>query len=101
MGCPHAAEAAETAAPEATEAATAAPTAIAGTPTHGYAPTHEAGMSLISLNVRNRGQPGPNLLAVSFSQFDPEAATDRLSGSLGQQQTSPRVRRRRTVCAQH
>jgi hypothetical protein len=28
-------------------------------------------MSLISLNVRFQGQPGPHLLAVSFSQFDP------------------------------
>jgi hypothetical protein len=43
------------------------------TPTHGYEPTREAGMSLISLNVRNRGQPGKHMLAVSFSQFDPEA----------------------------
>jgi hypothetical protein len=40
------------------------------TPTHGYEPTREAGMSLISLNVRFQGQPGPHLLAVSFSQFD-------------------------------
>jgi hypothetical protein len=42
------------------------------TPTHGYEPTREAGMSLILLNVRFQGQPGPHLLAVSFSQFDPE-----------------------------
>jgi hypothetical protein len=42
------------------------------TPTHGYEPTREGGMGLISLNVRNRGQLGPHLLAVSFSQFDPE-----------------------------
>jgi hypothetical protein len=68
----HAAEATEAAAPEATEAATAAPPRrIAGTPTHGDAPTREAGMSFISLNVHNRGQPGPHLLAVSSSQFDP------------------------------
>jgi hypothetical protein len=33
--------------------------------------TREAVMSLISLNVRNRGQAGPHLLVVSFSQFDP------------------------------
>jgi hypothetical protein len=34
------------------------------TPTHGYAPTREAGMSLISLNVRFQGRarrPGKNL----------------------------------------
>jgi len=60
------------AAPEATEAATAAAAPIAGTPTHGYAATREAGMSLISLNVRFQGQPGPHLLALSFSQFDPQ-----------------------------
>jgi hypothetical protein len=36
----------------------------------GCEPTREAGMSLISLNVRSQGQPGPHLLAVSFSQFD-------------------------------
>ena len=41
------------------------------TPTHGYEPTREAGMSLISLNVRFRWQPGPHLLVVSFSQFGP------------------------------
>ncbi len=71
---PHAAdEATEAAAPEATEAATIAPRRIAGTPTHGYEATREGGMGLISLNVRNRGQPGPYLLAVSFSQFDPVA----------------------------
>ena len=28
-------------------------------------------MSLISPNVRFQGQPGPHLLGVSFSQFDP------------------------------
>jgi hypothetical protein len=40
----HATDKAEAAAPEATEAATAAaPAPIAGTPTHGYAPTREAG----------------------------------------------------------
>src|SRR6266851_4567181 len=48
------------------------PPPIAGTPTHGYAATREAGMSLISLNVRFQGQPGPHLLALSFSQFDPQ-----------------------------
>jgi len=37
--------------------AAAAPGPIAGTPTHGYVPTREAGMSLISLNVRFRGNP--------------------------------------------
>ena len=37
----------------------------------GYEPTRAAGMSLISLNVRFQGQPGPHLLAVSSSQFDP------------------------------
>jgi hypothetical protein len=43
MGCPHAAEATETASPEATEAATAAtPRRIASAPTHGYEPTREA-----------------------------------------------------------
>jgi hypothetical protein len=62
---------AEAAAPEATKAAAPTPTPIAGTPTHGYGPTREAGMSLISLNVRFQGQRGPHLLAVSFSQFDP------------------------------
>jgi hypothetical protein len=41
------------------------------TPTHGHEPTREARMSLILLNVRNRGQPGKHLLAVSFSRFDP------------------------------
>ena len=46
MGCPHAAtEATEAASPEATEAATTASTPIAGTPTHGYEATREAGMS--------------------------------------------------------
>ena len=50
--------------------AAAAPGPIAGTPTHGYVPTREAGMSLISLNVRNRGQAGNVMLATSFSQFD-------------------------------
>jgi hypothetical protein len=70
MRCPHAAaEATEAAAPEATEAPTRR---IAGTPTHGYELTREAGMSLISLNVRFQGQPGPHLLATSFSQFDPK-----------------------------
>jgi hypothetical protein len=39
--------------------------------THGYEPTREAGMSLISPNVRNRGQAGKHLLPTSFSQFDP------------------------------
>ena len=52
--------------------AAAAPGPIAGTPTHGYVPTREAGMSLISLNVRNRGQAGNVMLATSFSQFDPD-----------------------------
>ena len=43
---PHAAaEATEAAAPKATEATTAAPTAIAGTPTHGYAATREGAMA--------------------------------------------------------
>jgi hypothetical protein len=51
-GLPHATDEAEAAAPKATEAATAATASIAGTPTHGYAPTREAGMSLVSLNVR-------------------------------------------------
>ena len=71
-GRPHAAEATEAAAHEATEAATAATAPIAGTPTHFYEPTREAGMSFISLNVRNRGQAGNVMLATSFSQFDPE-----------------------------
>jgi hypothetical protein len=34
------------------------------TPTHGYEATREGAMSLISLNVRFRGQPGSHLLAV-------------------------------------
>jgi hypothetical protein len=37
-------------------------------------------MSLISLNVRFQGQPGPHLLAVSFSQFDPEPTLTTLAG---------------------
>jgi hypothetical protein len=46
-GLPHgAAKATEATAPEATEAATAAPRRIAGTPTHGYEPTREAGMAI-------------------------------------------------------
>src|SRR5437667_12469267 len=80
---PHAAKATEAAAPEATEAPTRR---IAGTPTHGYAATREAGMSVISLNVRFQGQPGPHLLAVSFSQFDPNPVirrTDRPEGGWG------------------
>jgi hypothetical protein len=67
---PHASDKAEATAPEATEATTAAPRRIAGTPTHSYAATREAGMGLISLNVRFQGQPGKLMLAVSFSQFD-------------------------------
>jgi hypothetical protein len=35
----------QAAAPKATEATTAAPTAIAGTPTHGYAATREGAMA--------------------------------------------------------
>jgi hypothetical protein len=50
------------------------------TPTHGYEPTCEAGMSLISLNVRFRGQPGPHLLATSSSQFDPTRTSSLLTG---------------------
>jgi hypothetical protein len=36
------------------------------TPTHGYEPTREAGMSLISLNVRFQGQRGPHLARSEF-----------------------------------
>jgi hypothetical protein len=54
-GLTHATDKAEAAASEATEAATTAPASIAGTPTHRYKPTREAGMSLISLNDRFQG----------------------------------------------
>jgi hypothetical protein len=37
-------------------------------------------MSLISLNVRFQGQPGPHLLAVSFSQFDSHRTHIGLAG---------------------
>jgi len=90
-GRPHAAEATEAAAPAATEAATAASLPIAGTPTHGHEPTREAGMSFISLNVRNRGQPGPHLLAVSFSQFDPSLPFDEQSCRTAQQRSRATV----------
>jgi hypothetical protein len=50
------------------------------TATHGYEPTREAAMSLISLNVRFRGQPGPHLLALSFSQSDPKRSSGAFTG---------------------
>jgi hypothetical protein len=40
------------------------------TPTHGYEPTREAAMSLISLNVRNRGQAGKHMLATNRARPD-------------------------------
>jgi hypothetical protein len=69
MGCPHAAEATETAAPEATEASTAAPTPIAGTPTHGYAATREAAMAAFAKSWRRerlRARNLPNKAATSL-----------------------------------
>jgi hypothetical protein len=51
IGCPHAAQAPETAAPEATEAATAAARRIARPPTHGYEATREAAMAAFARGV--------------------------------------------------
>ena len=61
------------------------------TPTHGYEPTREAAMSLISLNVRFQGQRGPHLLAVSFSQFDPSLPFDEQSCRTAQQRSRATV----------
>ena len=77
-GRPHAAEATETAAPAATEASTAAPRPIAGTPDARLRGNTRGCDELISLNVRFQGQPGPHLLAVSFSQFDPDSDIGRI-----------------------
>ena len=85
-GLPYATDKAEAAAPEATEAATAAPRRIVGTPTHGYEPTREAAMSLISLNVGFQGQPGPHCSLRVFLSLDPQptcsGSSIRISSSI-------------------
>jgi hypothetical protein len=70
------------AAAEATEAATAAPRRIAGAPTRGCEPTHEAAMSSFAKSWRREvvlrsgsplsGQTGKHLLVPSLTAFEPK-----------------------------